>query len=165
MGLDMYLRGSKFLWRNWNDPEAERQEDGYRITDIRIDLGYWRKHPNLHGYIVEAFASGNDNCQEIELSVQDMRNIISAIKEQRLPFTEGFFFGQSNDSEEQRKLDVAIFEQAIEWLEAEPKGQPPKPTEVETGVSGMTMLKIEVEPGDNSTPPRESRSVIYQASW
>jgi hypothetical protein len=27
------------------------------------EVGYWRKHPDLHGYIVETFADGVDACQ------------------------------------------------------------------------------------------------------
>lgn len=67
MGLDMYLTGSKFLFTNWEHPEKNRKEDGIEIESVRLRLAYWRKHPNLHGYIVQTFADGKDECQEIEL--------------------------------------------------------------------------------------------------
>src|ERR1700683_3641911 len=29
------------------------QEDGFRLRSKTVELGYWRKHPNLHGYICQ----------------------------------------------------------------------------------------------------------------
>ena len=44
MGLDMYLTGEKFVM------SLKLQEDGFRLSSKTLDLGYWRKHPNLHGF-------------------------------------------------------------------------------------------------------------------
>jgi hypothetical protein len=117
MGLDMYLNGNKYLPSNWKNPETDRTEDGIKIKNIIVELGYWRKHPDLHGFIVEMFADGKDECQEIELDVDQMRMIIEAIRENRLPHTTGFFFGSSENDEEQKNEAIASFERAIAWLE------------------------------------------------
>jgi len=110
MGLDMYLTGDRYFMeiRKRGEVKAERYE-----------LGYWRKHPNLHGFIVETFADGMDECQLIELGTDDLKKIIHAVKNRELPETTGFFFGVSDDSDEQIAEDVTILEDAIKWLEAD----------------------------------------------
>lgn len=128
MGLDMYLTGEKFCRTNWKDESKNRKEEGYRIRQIDLDLGYWCKHPNLHGFIVENFADGQDNCEKINLSVDNMKQIISAVENDSLIPTEGFFFGKSSDrhSEDpeeakwgQQEYDETIkhFKNAIEFVE------------------------------------------------
>ncbi len=116
MGLDMYLTGEKFVM------QGSLQEDGFRLRSRILELGYWRKHPNLHGYIVQNFAGGKDECQDIDLGVNRIRTIIAAIKAQELPDTTGFFFGASDSSQEQMDEDITIFERALAWLETEEPG-------------------------------------------
>ncbi len=160
MGLDMYLEGEKYYWTDWANPDANRKEDDLEVKSLRVKLGYWRKHPDLHGFIVEAFGGGEDNKNEIVLSAQDMRNIISAINEKRLPHTEGFFFGASLGTEEERKEDVAVFEKAIAWIEAGDK-KPEQPIEEPIG-GGLVMMRIKPEA---FAGVKETRDVIYRASW
>jgi hypothetical protein len=120
MGLDMALYARKSLLAY----KGNRQEqDGFVISEIILDVGYWRKHPNLHGYIVETFADGVDECQKIVLSKEDMEKIILVIVDKELPVTEGFFFGTSDDSNDQRASDISIFSAAIEWLVAQPEDE------------------------------------------
>lgn len=52
MGLDMFMRGEKFFWTDWKNDENNRKEGGLKIRTLEVDLAYWRKHPNLHGFIV-----------------------------------------------------------------------------------------------------------------
>lgn len=161
MGLDMYLTGEKMFWEDFSNPEANREEDGFRVESLHVRLGYWRKHPNLHGFIVQAFGDGIDDCQKITLDAQSIRNIISAIKGKRLPTTSGFFFGASNTSPEQRQADVAIFEQALAWLEGGDKL--PKASIGKTfDDGGLVAYEIKLE---DYQAVKETRSVIYQASW
>ena len=114
MGLDMYLEGDKFLAMDWENPENTPTEDGYRLTSRTVRLGYWRKHPNLHGYIVNNFADGVDQCQRIDLGEEDIEKIIDAVARDDLPHTEGFFFGVSDGSE--REETLRIFRDALQWL-------------------------------------------------
>jgi hypothetical protein len=118
MGLDMYLTGEKFIMSTSPHP----QEDGFRLRSKTLELGYWRKHPNLHGYIVQTFAGGKDECQEIDLGVDHIRTIIAAIKDRELPHTTGFFFGASDPSKERLAEDIAIFERALAWVETDEPG-------------------------------------------
>ena len=119
MGLDMYLTGRKFLRSDWETPANNRTEDGFEIETINLRLGYWRKHPDLHGYIVQTFANGVDECQEIDLTADHLQLVIDAIKADGLPHTEGFFFGRSENDEDEKKEAIAIFEAAIAWLKVD----------------------------------------------
>ena len=114
MGLDMYLDGDKYLALNFDNPENTPTEDGYRLTNRTLRLGYWRKHPNLHGYIVNTFADGIDQCQRIDLSENDIEKIIDAVARDDLPHTQGFFFGASDGSE--REETLRIFRDALQWV-------------------------------------------------
>ena len=114
MGLDMYLDGDKYLALDFDNPDNTPTEDGYRLTNRTLRLGYWRKHPNLHGYIVNTFADGIDQCQRIDLSENDIEKIIDAVARDDLPHTEGFFFGISDGSE--REETLRIFRDALQWL-------------------------------------------------
>ena len=98
MGLDMYLRGV--------------QESSVTGTGDK-ELGYWRKHPNLHGFFVNEFANGVDECQKIPLTVDDLKKTLNATVENTLPETSGFFFGTSMP--EDREETIKILTEAIKW--------------------------------------------------
>lgn len=117
MGLDMYLTGNKFFWTDHQNPDNHRSEDGFKVADVNIRIGYWRKHPDLHGYIVKTFADGEDECQEIGLTKDDLLKIIQAVKDRKLPHTGGFFFGKSYGTDEEAAEDIAILEKAIAWMD------------------------------------------------
>lgn len=151
MGLDMYLCGNSFLWK-------KETRDNFRLREVQLELGYWRKHPDLHGYIVNTFADGVDECQEIPLTADNMIQIVAAIKGKKLPHTEGFFFGSSDGSEDD--YSIGIFLAAIKWLEGVPVFKPMSDP-VPIG-DGMQISKIDVEAVEQLT---ESRSVFYRASW
>lgn len=108
MGLDMYLTGDSYLLTDWKPPENNRYEDGHHVKRLELELGYWRKHPDLHGFIVDNFAEGEDNCQPIELGYEQMKQIIGAIQSNSLPKTQGFFFGESANDAEQKTDAIAI---------------------------------------------------------
>ena len=97
------------------------QEDGFPLRSKTVELGYWRKHPNLHGYIVQTFAGSEDECQTIDLS-DHIRTIIAAVKARELPDTTGFFFGVSDSSQKQLDQDIAIFERTLAWVETDEPG-------------------------------------------
>lgn len=118
MGLDMYLQGERYLGAY--DKSADYASKPLPcLTEETYRLGYWRKHPNLHGYIVQQFAGGDDKCQRIDLNEDDIGQIITAIKSSNLPSTTGFFFGASELTLEEREEDIKIFADALVWLKAE----------------------------------------------
>jgi len=165
MGLDMYLTGEKFYWQSFKG--RDRKEDGYAVQSIYLRLGYWRKHPILRGFIVQAFADGKDECQKIVLDERDLMTIIHAITEGRLPHTEGFFFGESEQSREQTKHDLDILCRAVAWLRE--GDDSPVQTGFPTAVGpGMTMMEVKLKDKDkdkDDTAQKVTREVVYQASW
>jgi hypothetical protein len=114
MGLDMYLTGEKYMLTDHNNPANTLTEDGFRLNTKLLRLGYWRKHPNLHGFMVNTFDLGEDTCRQINLDTDDIERIIEAVARDALPYTEGFFFGESDGSEQLN--DLRILSAALEWL-------------------------------------------------
>jgi hypothetical protein len=113
MGLD------QFLYRTvgegvWDERQAQTC-DGLDIPlvrggtrETRDKVGYWRKFNALHAYIVDQFAGGVDECQPIELSADDVQQIIGALEEaladpkgegNPLQPRSGFFFGSTEIDE------------------------------------------------------------------
>jgi hypothetical protein len=117
MGLDMYLKG-----RKWVDTYAHQRTkvDGYTVTNVQLQIGYWRKHPDLHGYIIKHFSGGFDDCKPIELSSAELRQIAKAIRSGELPKTEGPFFGNSEVYQASVDYDATVFERAADWIDSAP---------------------------------------------
>jgi hypothetical protein len=89
MGLDMYAY------------VADKSYDHVTESSSR-ELAYWRKHPNLHGWMERlAKSKGLDydtfNGVEVELTYDDILQLEEDIKNGRLPSTSGFFFGTPSD--------------------------------------------------------------------
>ena len=66
------------------------------------ELHYWRKHPNLHGWMENLYYAkgGNQdsfNCTNVLLSLDDLITLEYDINNGNLPHTSGFFFGESDD--------------------------------------------------------------------
>ena len=158
MGLDMYLTGKVHLWRNWEDESKNVKRDGFLVTGLELELGYWRKHPDLHGFIVQTFAGGKDECQEINLSSEQLIEIIEAVKNKKLPKTSGFFFGASDGSEDEETIQT--LQAAIQWLEGIPVRRHVKET---VELAGGTAIHV-IDLGE-AKKTNETREVIYRASW
>ena len=72
------------------------------------ELAYWRKHPSLHGWMEQLWVSKGRPRQsvgwpifngiELELTWDDLDNLERAIRNGKLPDTEGFFFGSPADN-------------------------------------------------------------------
>ena len=100
MGLDMMLYGDKSSYVKSPTDEV----DGFPIASLLLDMGYWRKHANLHGFIVDCFADGNDDCREVDVSREKMNELYTILNEiknnhskadELLPTQSGFFFGST----------------------------------------------------------------------
>ena len=112
MGLDMYAyvaskKGQQSEYYEkaiWDD---EKKEFNSPISKPH-EIAYWRKHPNLHGWMEQLWRSkgmpgtGNRdvtfNGIELELSWDDLDELERAIRHNQLPDTQGFFFGNPADS-------------------------------------------------------------------
>ena len=113
MGLDMYAYVAaregqhKEFWDGaWHDKESG--EFVNEKTAKPLEIAYWRKHPNLHGWMealwkAKGSPAGYDddtmfNGIELELTKEDIDSLEIAIKEGQLPATTGFFFGDPSDN-------------------------------------------------------------------
>ena len=105
MGLDQYA------WARKGEPCKD--EEGYNHwPEGEEELAYWRKHPNLQGWMENLWhekgcPNGNEetansmfgsdfNCVDLELTLEDLDALEQSLDESALPETAGFFFG--NDS-------------------------------------------------------------------
>ena len=66
------------------------------------EIAYWRKHPNLHGWMEKlaqdkGLSYDSFNGVEIELTYQDLDELERAVTHKQLPATAGFFFGNPSD--------------------------------------------------------------------
>ena len=110
MGLDMYAyvatregqQHDYYEGAEWNDDAKD-----YVNTKVNKprEIAYWRKHPNLHGWMEKLWRSKiTDPAQdpgfngvELELTWQDLEQLEHDIKSGELPDTVGFFFGTDAD--------------------------------------------------------------------
>lgn len=146
---DKYLEISKEIREAYGDPG----------NDYGYETIYWRKFNALHGYIVDRYANGVDECQNIPLTIDNLKEIVGVLKETKevldgcekekdaydnevfvikdgvdLPLKprSKFFFGSTN-------ID--------DWYY----------TDVKTTISSMMKLIDEFNP--------EDEVVFYRASW
>lgn len=114
MGLDMYAFRVK----------AEDVVDDFNIRDDSMgrkepleELAYWRKHHDLHGWMERLYrAKGGTkesfNCVPVRLSMEDLNLLESDVLNNRLPETQGFFFGTNPPDEESKQEDMAFIAKA-----------------------------------------------------
>ena len=103
MGLDMYVFAApKALITSTVD---------FKVTvDKRRQLYYWRKHPNLHGWMERLYQAkgGCDpdfNLSAVALDSADIEALHQAIQAADLPETSGFFFGESDPERKDGDLE------------------------------------------------------------
>ena len=117
MGLDQYAyvaarAGQNSEW--WEGAELDPDTRDYRNSklDKPRELAYWRKHPNLQGWmeslwkgklhgankdIPDSDWGSSFNGIELELTWEDLDELEKAVKKRKLPSTQGFFFGNDAD--------------------------------------------------------------------
>jgi|TARA_R100000479_G_scaffold173322_1_gene119203 predicted DNA-binding transcriptional regulator AlpA len=149
MGLDMYFSRRTYVSSikkddegNWVKQDVNNMELKFDDADLsHINLknvryieeifGEFRKFNALHGYVVDNFGGGRDECQVIYLDIDDLIQIHEmlslvqeslsigdkVIAEQTLPPQAGFFFGSTEIDEwyeEAVKEAVEVFGKVIE---------------------------------------------------
>lgn len=89
LGLDQYAYLAAKEADDWNNHQ---------------ELAYWRKHPNLQGWMEKLFFDKGGNCDsfngvELELTWDDVDRLEKALKNGELALlrTTGFFFGNPSD--------------------------------------------------------------------
>lgn len=117
MGLDMYLKGKRYLSNHIEQdrdiavkiqsmlPELAGRNDefgGSPIQEITADIGYWRKANAIHGWFVTNIQGGEDQCEPYDVNREQLEALASLCRRvlafkhlanELLPSTPGFFFG------------------------------------------------------------------------
>lgn len=111
MGLDMYA---------FTTSEKPESTVDFNVEPVSA-LHYWRKHPNLHGWMENLYRQKDGreeifNCVNVCLDRADLDRLEADIEARRLPHTCGFFFGESDGSEIDD--DLAFIGKAREALAA-----------------------------------------------
>lgn len=82
--------------------------------DEELEISYWRKHPNLQGWMEDLwYEKGNEgqfNCVDVELTLEDLDALEQSLDDRTLPKTAGFFFGDDSDdcyAEQDREFILA----------------------------------------------------------
>jgi hypothetical protein len=111
MGLDMYAyvaarAGQQAEFYEGSEWDPDHKEHRNPNVNKPRDIAYWRKHPNLHGWMAQRWLEreGNElretdnfNGIEFELTADDLDDLEYVVKKRRLPATSGFFFGDNAD--------------------------------------------------------------------
>lgn len=107
MGLDMYAYAVR------NRPETP--VDFYLTQEVETrdpprDVFYWRKHPNLHGWMERLYREkgGKEedfNLVNVILDPADLDRLEADVRADALPQTTGFFFGASHPDDKKDDLD------------------------------------------------------------
>lgn len=119
MGLDMYLRGRRYLYA-YGDKEdqdlasqvqnlfpelvdRQGQFDGSVVVkEIEIEAGYWRKANHIHKWFVDNVQNGEDDCGTYPVNREQLTELLELcqrvvgfrhLANELLPRQEGFFFG------------------------------------------------------------------------
>ena len=120
MGLDMYayVAAKAGAQADYDEGMAWDKEKGAivnpSVTEPR-EIAYWRKHPNLHGWMHRLWESkgnsGDFNGDELELTWDDLEQLEQDIRDKNLPDTSGFFFGNDAD-DHYREHDLKFVREA-----------------------------------------------------
>ena len=138
MGLDMYLEARKYVGRiDWkkvprrdiNDPTPidfndYLSDDFVALKEVfpteltahtdagsyaAINVGYWRKANQIHGWFVREVQQGVDDCREYAVPREKLEELLDTVTKvlegdkdtakELLPVTEGFFFGNYDEED------------------------------------------------------------------
>lgn len=118
MGLDMYAYAAARAGQQNEFYETGNYVDGEFVNSTvtkPMELAYWRKHPNLHGWMHQLWESrgneGDFNGDELELTAEDLDELERAVTHGQLPATTGFFFGNPSDGH-YREQDLEFIKNA-----------------------------------------------------
>ena len=108
MGLDQFSYRIKkgFITKpvDFSTEKYNEETEEHEVLCEKEEIHYWRKHPNLQGWMEELYyekggESPEFNCVNVQLTWEDLEKLEQNIKEGLLPETRGFFFGNNSDEE------------------------------------------------------------------
>lgn len=102
MGLDMYAYAAARAGQQQEYWESYVTETELSSVTKPREIAYWRKHPNLHGWMEDLYRERGGESEmfngvELELFWEDLEQLEEDITNGRLPSTTGFFFGDNSD--------------------------------------------------------------------
>lgn len=109
MGLDMYA----FSTNAKPKTEVDFETKNFKPEEVH----YWRKHPNLHGWMQNLYdakggTESNFNGDCVVLDNEDLDNLEHDLEQGDLPDTTGFFFGNSVSDDDELKNDLEFVRKA-----------------------------------------------------
>ena len=109
MGLDMYAFSTKAKPKT----EVDFETKNFKPDEVH----YWRKHPNLHGWMQNLYdakggTQSNFNGDCVVLDNEDLDNLEHDLEQGDLPDTTGFFFGNSVSDDDELKNDLEFVRKA-----------------------------------------------------
>lgn len=111
MGLDMYA---------FSTPDKLSKSVDFDFTPSSKEFFYWRKHPNLHGWMEKLYYKKGGKDEEfagpVELKVEDLIELENDIINSNLPETIGFFFGVSKKTFDEDQNDLKFIKEAKELI-------------------------------------------------
>ncbi len=121
MGLDQFVYAIKetpdtkvdYKIKTLGDPD---------LIERPTEVFYWRKHPEIHGWMESLYNSkggtSDFNCTTVQLELDDINCLHDDIMNRKLPRTQGFFFGDPvyRTKEELDKMSKGDRKDAIEEM-------------------------------------------------
>jgi hypothetical protein len=134
MGLDQYAfavlphknNTPTSIWWETEQGRVEQEEMKAKGISAMTEIAYWRKHPNLQGWMEYLWRSKMEeqgatkdgwddfNCVPVQVTYEDLLSLREDVLDDNLPDTDGFFFGQSYP--EDKDDDLAFIEKALEAI-------------------------------------------------
>ena len=127
MGLDQYAyvaakSGQRDEFYEGAEFNQDTREFENKTTTRPREIMYWRKHPNLQGWMEALWLrkggsnegsewGTNFNGVELELTYEDLEELERAVVHNQLPPTSGFFFGDDAD-DHYREQDLQFIKEA-----------------------------------------------------
>jgi hypothetical protein len=115
MGLDQYAYA---VMPHPNNTDLSYVWTHEQSEDKVFMIAQWRKHPNIQGWMEKLYESkggeGVFNCQPVRVTFQDLVNLRHAVINEKLPVTQGFFFGESLP--EDREIDLKFIDDAMKAI-------------------------------------------------
>lgn len=120
MGLDMYLKGKRYLSTAFRKDDRKIQQgiiellpeidwigtgQNLPIKKIEVEVGYWRKANAVHAWFVREVQDGEDDCGSYWVSREQLTKLRDHCQRsledheeaaELLPTQEGFFFGATD---------------------------------------------------------------------
>lgn len=142
MGLDMYLKGRRYISKYIDERDTERSasiqnlfpelsdledrwDKGSVVNGVEAEVGYWRKANHIHYWFVENVQGGTDDCRSYRVDREQLTELrelcqrvlsFKHLANELLPTKEGFFFGNTEYGEyyyQDIEQTVKIIDQAL----------------------------------------------------